>query len=416
MPIYFLNFYFNLRSRIHVGCHTVLLTLLLGACGGCSSSSSGPADVTNLSVPVAAFTNSAALSVNGGPSGNQVNRLYTTVTVCIPGSSTQCTELDHILVDTGSVGLRVLASELNVPLPRALSNGGQSLINCVQFIDNTYAWGPVATADVRWGGKVASNIPIQVIADPAVSASGSTCRTGATPILDTSTAGAKGILGVGLFKEDCGTGCATVAGNGFYFACASATCSSVTGTRVPLIQQIKHPVPFFGTDSNGIVIDLPAVSIGGANRVDGTVTFGIGTQSNNQTGTVRTLTTDAAGNISAIFAGRTLSKSFIDSGSNGNYFDAGGLPLCTLTNNFYCPLEPTTLSAILAGTNGTSVTIPFAVTDSLQTNAAIRPGLAGPIGNARAFDFGLPFFLGRRVFFGIEESATPLGTGPFYAF
>lgn len=356
------------------------------------------------------------MSVDSGPTGIEVNRLYTTVTVCIPGSSTQCTVLDHILVDTGSVGLRVLASELTVPLPRAINTAGQVLVNCVQFVDNSYAWGPVATADVRWGGKVAAGIPVQVIADPAVRAPGSTCATGATPIIDTSTVGARGILGVGLFKEDCGPGCANVTGNGFYFACTSAACGSVVAARAPLNQQLKHPVPFFASDNNGIVIDLPSANADGVSRVDGLVTFGIGTQSNNQSGTARALTTDTAGYIRAVFAGRTLNNSFIDTGSNGNYFDGGGLPLCTRTKDFYCPLQPTTLSTTLTGVNGTSVNIPFVVSDSLQTSAAVRPGLAGPIGDVRIFDFGLPFFLGRRVLVGIEGSASPLGTGPFYAF
>lgn len=400
-------------NRLATACAVVLAASILASCGG-GGGGTGPASAPD--APITGFNNTAPLSVDSGPTGLEVNRLYTTVTVCMPGNSAQCTTLDHILVDTGSVGLRVLASELTVPLPRSTASSGQTLVNCVQFVDNSYAWGPVATADVRWGGKVAANIPMQIIADPAVRAPGSVCATGATPIVDVTTVGVRGILGVGLFKEDCGASCASVAGNGFYFSCTGAACGSVVAARVPLSQQVKHPVPFFGPDNNGIVIDLPAADADGAIRVDGTITFGIGTQSNNRSDAARVLTTNTAGNIQAAFAGRTLNNSFIDSGSNGNYFDGGGLPLCARSKDFYCPVVPTTLATTLTGTNGTSINVPFRVSDSLQTSAAVRPGLAGPVGDARIFDFGLPFFLGRRVWVGIENSASPLGTGPYYAF
>jgi hypothetical protein len=36
--------------------------------------------------------------------------------------------------------------------------------------------------------------------------------------------------------------------------------------------------------------------------------------------------------------------------------------------------------------------------------------------DASSFDWGLPFFYGRRVFIGIDGQASSLGTGPFYAF
>ena len=43
-----------------------------------------------------------------GPTGNYVNGLFATVTVCTPGN-TNCQTIDHVLVDTGSNGLRLLA-------------------------------------------------------------------------------------------------------------------------------------------------------------------------------------------------------------------------------------------------------------------------------------------------------------------
>ena len=41
--------------------------------------------------------------------------------------------------------------------------------------------------------------------------------------------------------------------------------------------------------------------------------------------------------------------------------------------------------------------------------------LAGPNGNSTTFDFGMPFFFGRTVYYGIDQTATG-GQAPFVAF
>jgi hypothetical protein len=38
--------------------------------------------------------------------------VFTTVTICAPGSTTNCQTIDHVQVDTGSVGLRIISSVL----------------------------------------------------------------------------------------------------------------------------------------------------------------------------------------------------------------------------------------------------------------------------------------------------------------
>jgi len=91
-----------------------------------------------------------------------------------------------------------------------------------------------------------------------------------------------------------------------------------------------------------------------------------------------------------------------------------------VSSSFYCPTSLLSLSATQVGTNAVNNPVVFSVdnTASLFADPAktVLPNLAGTIGNARSFDWGLPFFYGRRVFTGIEGQPSVLGTGPFYAF
>ena len=118
----------------------------------------------NLTSPTNAHVNAGAQRSGLQPScGSIYNLRKATVTVCKPGTQI-CQKLDHVLVDTGSTGLRVLASELStaVDLPRTTNESGLPLLNCAQFLDGSFMWGPVATADVYLGNKVAQNLPIQI--------------------------------------------------------------------------------------------------------------------------------------------------------------------------------------------------------------------------------------------------------------
>ena len=83
------------------------------ACGGGSSSKS-------TQTITGSGQNVATLAVNSGVTGNYANGIFTTVTVCVPGTST-CQTIDNVLVDTGSIGLRLLSAsaggEFNLTLP-----------------------------------------------------------------------------------------------------------------------------------------------------------------------------------------------------------------------------------------------------------------------------------------------------------
>ena len=117
---------FALRSLI------ALATLGLAGCGGSSSSSSSS------STPVK-VNNTQPIEVNLGPANDYPNGVFTTVTVCVPGSS-NCQEIPDVLVDTGSEGLRLLSSQVTLSLPAITDNSSNPLQECVQYADGSYNW------------------------------------------------------------------------------------------------------------------------------------------------------------------------------------------------------------------------------------------------------------------------------------
>jgi hypothetical protein len=401
-----------------------LSSLSFVSCGG---GGSGGASVVSTPAP----TNVASVVVDAGPNNNSVNTLFTSVTVCVPGSTTECQTIGHIQVDTGSYGLRLLAPVLTLSLPVTMASDGNSLVECTQFVDG-YSWGPVALADMQVAGETASSVPIQVIGSPAFATVPANCSaTGAAE--DTVAAfGANGILGIGVFEQDCGPGCApstTVdnSANGFYFSCPAA--AACVGTAVALNSQVLNPIPLFATDNDGSIIDLPSVAAPGATTLTGSLVFGIDTQSNNASGSESVLALDANGDFTTIFNAQTLSQSFVDSGTNGIFFDDATLTPCSDHHftGFYCPVGPQPFTATLTGTNNSIIPETFTV-DNAQTLATdnptftVLPTLAGTYSTvansntSNTFDWGLPFFYGRRVATAIENQRTAVGTGPYVAF
>ena len=391
----------------------------LVACGGGSGGTnpSATADGNH-----AIGTNVIPVVVHGGPNNDQINTLYTSVTICPPGGSGICQTIDHVVVDTGSTGLRLLASVLapGLNLPAAESAAGYPLLNCQQFMDTSFVWGPVATADVSLGSNTATNVPIQIIGDTRFNALSRNCATG-NANHSINTLGAKGILGLGHFKEDCGSSCASFAQNGFYFTCTTAACVQLTGTTVARSKQVQNPVALLARDNNGLVLDLPAAPSGGAVSLTGTLILGIGTQANNQLGNAHVLSTDANGFFTTLFEGRVLGTSFLDTGSNGLFFDSVNVLRCSTLalSNFYCPTGAQSISATLLGSNGASsavsATLGSATSLLANKNHAVLPTLAGLMNDGQSFDWGLPFFYGRRIFIGIEGQSPSTLPTPFFA-
>ena len=402
------------RVKALTGGAAAALVFLLASCGGGSDIGSGG--------PTPTASNVLSVAVTSGPNQTSANTLFTSVTICVPGSTTQCQTIDNIQVDTGSYGLRILASALNLALPIQKASDGNSLGECTQFVDG-YSWGPVAAADLTLSGETAGSLPVQVIGDSSFAAAPSTCTSTGTEEDDVTTFGANGILGIGVFAEDCGSGCAPIPNTappaGYYYSCTASACTPIA---VPVSSQVLNPVSQFMTDNNGTIIELPSVAAGGASGVTGSLIFGIDTQANNASGNQVVLQVDPnQGYFTTLFDGQTLTKSFIDSGSNGIYFNDSNITQCTKTgfSGFYCPTSNVMLTAELTGTNAVSTTVSFTIGDAetFSGTATALPTLGGSYpGSTDGFDLGLNFFYGRSVYNAIENQGTKVGTGPYVAF
>jgi hypothetical protein len=376
-----------------------------------SASDGTTADGTPSRNAMAVTVNGALCSANSYP-----NKPCVSVTVCMPGTTT-CTTITDILLDTGSFGLRLFKQPLGLDLPPAPGAAG-GLAECIQFADGSSEWGPIRMARVILGNEPPIEIPVHVF-DTTFGPPPAACLDADT---DPAKAGFNGILGVGLFPQDCGSRCANSAANGMYFSCSGTAC---TGTAVAVADQVKNPVAFLPQDNNGILVRFPALPATGAPSVDGTIFFGIGTQPNNTPSGVKAFPVNQFGEISTVFNG-VSNGSFIDSGSNGIFFSQPSqpsppvLPVCnTPFAAWYCPAAEIALTATAVAAFGSPIAeVPFRIGNFSALTAGgnrVFDNIGGPA-HGNVFDWGFPFFLGRNVFIGIEGKDTNLGKGPFWAF
>ena len=409
---------------------TLALALLCGCGGGASSGPTCPSvnqastPVNGGSLPGQVGSNVMILTVNGSTCGGDnsyVNKPCVTVTICPPGSSSGCQTINDILLDTGSYGLRVFKTILNAPLAASftpVTSGGNPVAECVAYADGTADWGPVQKADVVLGGEPNVTVPIQIIDSTFA---GATANCSGTLDTNPSEAGFNGILGVGLFAQDCGDGCTQFSDNGIYFSCSGSSC---TGASVSLANQVANPVTSLPSDNNGVILEFPSISLGGVASVNGYLVLGIGTKPNNQPSGVTTFAANQSGNFSTCEEGHTFADSFIDSGSNALYFSApvtGEFPDCGGGNaGFYCPVSSKDLTANTLGTSGSpasSVAFTIGNVNAFDNANQVFIELAGDMSDGGAsFDWGLPFFLGRNVYVGYDQTTSSLGTGPYWSY
>jgi Protein of unknown function (DUF3443) len=392
------------------------LAVMLGCLGGCGGGGGSGGNSPPPSTP----QNVQPITVDAGPASIP-DIPFITITICAPGSSSNCQTIDHIEVDTGSTGLRILSSVLSasLSLPQQQDASGNPVVECVQFADG-FSWGPVKMVDLRIAGEQASSLPVQIIGDPAFTSIPPTCSNSGPPENTVTAFGANGLIGIGLFMQDCGSACAQFAVSGAYYTCPTSGCRP---TQAALTQQLQNPVGMFSTDNNGVLIQLPTLPATGAATATGSLIFGIGTQSNNGLGSATILGVDAnTGNIATVFSNISYANSYIDSGSSAIFFGFGLYPICTGAGaGFYCPSTMQNLSATLQGINRTTSTVSFSVGNADQlfgTNPSFMAfsNIALPNPDPAGFAWGLPFFFGRNVFTALEGKNTPGGLGPYFAF
>ncbi|MEJ2009184.1 MAG: DUF3443 domain-containing protein [Acidobacteriota bacterium] len=411
---------------------SLLAAALLGlaGCGGSSSSSSSISGSTSSTT----VNNTQPIEVNMGPVNNYPNGVFTSVTICEPGTST-CQTVPDVLVDTGSEGLRLLSSTVTLALPAVTVNSSNGLQECVSFADGSYVWGPVVSADIQLAGEKAGSVPVQLIdsSNPTTYPVPSQCTSGGGSNDNTvALLGANGILGIGNFQQDCGATCANSTSPDMYYLCPNSSCQ---GATVPVQYQAQNPVWMFPQDNNGLMISLPSIAADGAPSASGSLIFGIGTQSDNALGSAQVYTADpSTGNIQTTYSGVSYNQSYIDSGSNAIYFldsTTLNIPDCTDNPGWYCPDTtaanyPPSFTVTNTGMNGTSNPLTFSIAnaDALFNannglNAAFNDlgGDYATNASTDGFDFGLPFFYGRSVFVGIENETGPDGSvGPYFAY
>lgn len=410
--------------------------------GGLTGGQSGP--VVAVDEPIG--PNTAEVVVDSGPleafSLGVVNMPFVTVTVCSPGSSTRCKTIDHVLVDTGSIGLRVLRSAvrdldlpaLSLPDDPAAGTTGGAAVECYPFVVGGI-WGPVVRGDVQIGGERASALPLQLVDDvqPPLHAAPADCLAAADGTLLTSvtTLQAKGVLGIGMIRYDCGLACASSTSAGSYVQYYTCSSSGCTPSKMSADDQLQNPIAHFPVNNNGSALVLPAIPDTGASTVRGRLIMGIGTQSNNQLPVSAQLVfvdADPASPgylyVTTTVNGRSYPSSYIDTGSNGIFFEDPSIARqcagsADAGSQWYCPSAVMHLNATVHDATATAAPVEFSLASAdmlFSTSNLAFADLGGSPGTGSdAFVWGLPFYYGRTVFTSIWGQALAVN-GPWWAF
>jgi hypothetical protein len=396
------------------------------------SNESAPVDASSRTLGCGTATNigqgnMAPLYVDGNPCNSFAipNVAFTNIKICPRGSQTKCQVIDHVIVDTGSDGLRIGYSVLNPNLLAAMPNvqppnsppvppsaGPQILTNCEEFADGSSLYGSVQQADVYIGDTFAPSFPLQIFGNPNFTPPPNSCGSPE----GIKAFGANGIVGVRMALETDGGfwSCNTDGSN-----CTPQNIPSNSNPTPNLISQLP-------SDNNGLTIALHNIHASGETLpVLGLLIFGVGTQADNTPpqGTIP-LQADSFGIIN-LTIGNNAAQAIIDSGTDVLFINDPALPLCPdgfslcpITTKSSNPTPTTPISLGLYSYNANSpafdVTYKVADVDILFANGIIALN-DWAIQNPGFSILGLSMFYGRTMSFVFDGQQSPLGTGPINA-
>lgn len=403
---------------------TIVLCNLSACNNGSSSTSSGYSRVAG----------TAPIIVDNGPlpqTNPTQNIAYTTVTLCQPGTD-NCQTIDHIQIDTGSSGFRIISSVLNsqLQLPLMYDSNGNNIVECMLY-DGGYTWGNVAYADVKIGDEIAPNIPININGGSGF-AIPKACSDYAVPPLQNTVAafGANGLIGINPQLHDLESAIFTpppTNGTGYY-SCSLESCNYII---LPDSQQVGNPVQHFAIDNNGELLQLPNIMNSAAESVTGLLTFGINTAANNILPQSANVFNTNAATEDTLLQSQFESKlytAFVDSGTSYYQIPAKdlGIPECSKSSSGYgylCPQSDIEISGVISSFNGSNPTIySFMIANATTVfnqypNAAAFPYLAGSLDGSNQVIWGLPFFYGKSVYLGLDQAQVVSGPStPFAAY
>jgi hypothetical protein len=345
---------------------------------------------------------------------------YTNVKVCAPGSTTNCQIFDHIIVDSGSDGMRLVASSVKSALLHAMPTvttgtaRAQRVVTECEVYVSSYTYGPLKTADVYIAGKIVKGFPIQMIGAPGfpVPAACSNQGPGFTETDNETSFDGNGLIGVAFSLSD----------TGMFFNCLSTGTGCTENTTYPGIPNLTTK---FSSDNNGVVISLPSIPLSGsASPVMGALIFGVGTQTNNTppAGTIP-LFNDPSQGIFNIHAGGHTAQAYIDSGTN-DLVIAGPWAICSDATQYYCPANNTPISMGLYSISGTvpQFNIGFTIgnADNLMGEGDVAYNDIAEVASSQSsltgtFALGLATFFGRTEYFVFNGQSSKLGVGPINA-
>jgi len=358
--------------------------------------------------PAPSVANTTSVTVGSGYNGNSRNAPYITVTVCQP-NTTVCQTLDSILLDTGSVGLKIDQSQLSISLPAINQTGSSLPLSVCNLYGSGYAYATANYADVYIAGEKAANIPIQVIDDSSTQSGVPSSCSSQGQFASLANAGGRGIIGVNPIVNLSNS-------VNYIYTCSDGSCTPTTsGVPVPYLN--VNPVGYFVQDNNGEIISIPNVPGNSSTNITGTITFGLDTENNNSVpGSVSSVLgdpTDFIGRFIAISQGVSY-KSMYDSGTNHWYFYDSSIPVCPST--VYCLPNPVTWQSTVSSYNGSGSPITINASIATPTQAYALMPFWGVQSSQGTGIYGLPFYYGKTVYLGFINSQTTMGSGPTWGF